>query len=235
MVSITAIGILLYTTPFCIIAVHSLREYLKDRQNSKKKHVFYAFISVSIGFILDLIGGLLVSPDMGPNKIMVVNILLRLFDAFNMIGVFWLFVFLTDFLEKWKRHIPFVVIHLGITFMLIFLTPAGLTVLEDGFVVERADTRAVAVLVFWFLYWGLIAYEFLKHSRLMTKKVAIRRSQMMCVGGVFAVLAYVFVILAKVYNNIMLGFSGEIFAILAGVVFYAGFVAPEWLKRRFGK
>ncbi|ODS36299.1 MAG: hypothetical protein A7316_10155 [Candidatus Altiarchaeales archaeon WOR_SM1_86-2] len=105
MVSFIAVGILLYTLPFSIIAVHALREYLKDKEDSKKKHVFYAFASWSVGFTLDLIGALLVAPEMSPARIMVINVLFRLFDAFNVIGLFWLFIFLKDFMPQLKKYI----------------------------------------------------------------------------------------------------------------------------------
>ena len=86
MVSVIALGSFLYLVPFAIIAVHALKEYLGDRKNRKKKHVFYAFASFSIGFTLDLIGSLLVAPVMSQERIMTINILLRLFDAFNLFG-----------------------------------------------------------------------------------------------------------------------------------------------------
>ena len=69
----------------------------------------------------------------------------------------------------------------------------------------------------------------------MERKTAIRRSQMMSLGAFFAILAYILVILAKAFHSIFLELGGEVFAGLAGVVFYAGFVAPAWLRRMWGE
>jgi len=233
MALITVIGVSLFTLPFCIIALHSLREHLKDRQNPQKKHVLYAFLCISTGFISGLIGAAMASPEMDPEKLMLVNTLFRSFDAFNMLGAFWFFVFLTDFIEKMKKYIPFVVIHLGVTLILILLTPARVIMLGTEPVIERAGIRSLTILFFWFLYWGLIAYQFLKHSRLMTKKVPMRRSQMMSAGAVFAVLAYVFAVLGGISQDIVFKLLSHTCAALSGIVFYAGFIAPEWLRKRW--
>lgn len=236
MVLITIIGMSLFTIPFCIIALHSMGRYLKDRQNKEKKHVFYAFLCLSIGFISGMAGTAITSTVMAPDKIMVVNILFRSFDAFNTIGAFWFFVFLTDFIENTKKYLPYVVIHLGITLMLILLTPAGVIMLAGGEpIMERAGIRSIALLFFWFLYWGIIMYKFLEYSKSMTKKVAIRRSQMMGAGAAFAILAYVFTIIAGITLDITFKFLSHTCAGLTGIVFYAGFIAPRWLKRMFEK
>ena len=233
MALITVIGVSIFTLPFCIIALHSLREYLNDRQNPQKKHILYAFLCISTGFISGLIGAAMASPEMGPEKLMIVNTLFRSFDAFNMLGAFWFFVFLTDFIERMKKYIPFVVIHLGITLILILLTPARVTMLGTEPAIERAGIRSLAILFFWFLYWGIIAYEFWKYSRVMTKKVPIRRSQMMGAGAVFAVSAYVFTEIAGISQDIIFKLLSHTCAALSGIVFYAGFVAPEWLRKRW--
>jgi len=235
MISITTIGISLFTLPFIIIAVHALREYLKDKQNPQKKHVFYAFLCISIGFISALISASILSPDMSPEKKMIVNTLFKSFDAFNTIGAFWLFIFLIDFIKKWRKYTPFVVVHLAITLVLILLTPAGVIILNGDHIIDRADVRSLAILVFWFLYWGLIAYEFWKHSRLMTKKIAIGRSQTMTAGAVLAISAYVLVVLAQLFQELTIQIFAQICAVASGIVFYAGFVAPEWLRRRWEK
>jgi len=236
MASIIAIGILLYTIPFTIIALHAIREYLKDKQDSKKKHMCYAFAAWSIGFILDLIGALLVVPDMSPTRLMIVNTLFRLFDAFNIIGVFWLFIFLKDFVKPMKKYIIPTLIHMTISLILVFATQAGVIVtVGQEYIIDRAGIRSLAIIFFWFIYWSVIGYQFWKHSRLMTKRVAMRRSQMMSIGAVFAILAYVFVITSEAFQIIAHAYLAEFFAILAGIVFYAGFVAPKWLRRRWRK
>lgn len=132
MVSATAIGILLYTIPFVIIAFYSLREYLKDKKNSQRKHVYYAFISWSVGFTLSLIGALLVSPNMSETMTLIVNTLFRLFDAFNVIGLFWLFIFLKDFVPKMEKYIIPSLAYVAITLLTVFLTPAGFTLINMG-------------------------------------------------------------------------------------------------------
>ncbi|ODS40903.1 MAG: hypothetical protein A7315_07300 [Candidatus Altiarchaeales archaeon WOR_SM1_79] len=236
MVSFIAVGILLYTLPFSIIAVHALREYLKDKEDSKKKHVFYAFASWSVGFTLDLIGALLVAPEMSPARIMVINVLFRLFDAFNVIGLFWLFIFLKDFMPQLKKYIIPTLAYLSITLIVIFATPAAFHLTTGTeYIIDRAEIRNFAIIFFWFLYWGVIAYQFWSYSKLMTHKIAIRRSQTMGIGAVSAILAYVLVITAEAFQSMTQVYLAEIFAILAGVVFYAGFVAPERLRRMWGK
>jgi len=236
MALITIIGMSLFTIPFCIIALHSLGSYLKDRQNRQKKHVFYAFLCISIGFISGMAGAAITSTDMSPDNLMAVNILFRSFDAFNTIGAFWFFVFLTDFIEKTKKYLPYVVIHLGITLMLILLTPAGVIMLAgEEPIIDRAGVRSLALLFFWFLYWGIIAYQFLNYSKSMTKKVAIRRSRMMSAGAAFVILAYVFTIIAGISQDITFKFLSHTCAGLSGIVFYVGFVAPQWLKRMWEK
>ena len=235
MISGTTIGILLYTIPFCILAFHSFGRYLNDKQNPQKKHIFYAFVSVSIGFMLNSIGALLVSPDMSTNQRMVVSALTTLFDAFNMIGVFWFFVFLTDFIERMKKYILFVAVHLAVTLIVILVTPADVIVLDAEHIRERSDVHSAAILFFWFLYFGMIAYQFWKYSGLMTKKTAIRRAQMMSAGALFAVFAYIFVIAAQVSQDAVLVYLAESCAVASGIVFYAGFVAPERLRRMLEK
>jgi len=235
MTSITIIGVSLFTLPFCIIALHSLGKYLNDKQNPQKKHVFYAFLCISIGFVSGLIGASILSSGMTPEKEIIVNVLFRLFDTFNTIGAFWFFVFLTDFIVKMKKYIPFVVIHLLITLILILLTPAGVIMLGDEPIIDRSGIRSIAILFFWFLYWGIVAYQFWKHSRLMTKKSSMRRSQMMSAGAVFAILAYVFTILAEVSQDITMKILSYFCATSSGIVFYIGFLAPKWLKRIWEK
>ena len=232
MVSITVVGILLFTLPFCVIALHSFKEYPGDRESRQKKHVFYAFLCISIGFISALTGASILSPDMSPEEKTIVNALFKSFDAFNTIGAFWLFVFLTDFIEEIKRYVPYVVIHLTITLMLIILTPAGVIMLGGEHIIERSDFRSIALLFFRFLYWGIIAQQFRKHSNMMTKKRAIRRSQMMSAGAIFAILAYVLVVAAQVFQTLAIQIFAQACAVLSGIVFYMGFVLPEWLRKR---
>lgn len=236
MVSTIAIGILLYAIPFTIIAFHSLGEYLEDRKNSQKKHVYYAFISFSIGFLLDLIGALLVSPGMSETTTFIVNTLFRLFDAFNVVGLFWLFIFLKDMIPEMKRYIIPSLAYVAITFLVIFLTPAKFILVgQEDYIIERENIRNLAIIFFWFIYWSVIAYSFFKYSKLMTNRVAMRRSQTMSIAAVFAILAYVFVITADASKILALVFAGEIFAILAGVVFYIGFIFPNWLRKIWEK
>lgn len=236
MVSSTAMGVALFTIPFTVIALHSLREYLKDKRDPKKKHIFYAFMFLSISFILDLIGALMLSPDMSPTKGFIVNALLKIFDFINMIGVFWFFVFLTDFADNLKKYIPLAAAHLLITLSIILVMPFGVTILEgDDFIKDRAIITVVAIMFFWFLYWSIIAYQFWKISKLIQNKVTARRMQMMSAGAIFAILPYLFTITAAALQNFTINFAGEIFALASGILFYAGFIAPGWLRRRLEK
>lgn len=236
MVSFTSIGVLLFAIPFTVIALHSFREYLRDKKNPKKKHLFYAFLCISTGCVINLACALMVSQNMSPSELMIVNVLSKLFDVFNIIGAFFGFCFLTDFMQNLKKYIPFVFIHMAITAIIILSTKAGIIFIDGSeFAIDRAGIRSIAIIFFWFLYWSITAYQFWKCSRLMTNKVAMRRCQMMSTGAVFAVLAYVAVILAKVYQSTILVFFGEFSAMLAGVVLYIGFVAPERLRRRWEK
>ena len=116
--------------------------------------------------------------------------------------------------------------------MLIILTPAGVIMLGGEHIIERSDFRSIALLFFWFLYWSIIAQQFWKNSKLMTKKRAIRRSQMMSIGAVFAILAYVLVVAAQVFQTIAIQIFTQACAVLSGIVFYVGFVLPEWLRKR---
>ena len=232
LVSATTIGMFLCTLPFCIIAVHSFREYLMDKQDPKKKHVFYAFLCFSAAFILNLIAYIFVLPDMSPGRFMAVTALFKLFDAVNIAGVFWIFVFLTDFMGGMKRYLPLVFIHLGISLVLILGMPYGVDIIDGtNYVKDRAAVSSLAILAFWLLYWGIVAYNFWSHSKLMTKRVAARRSQMMSLGGVFSVLSYLCAIFSNVAASAILVHLALFFATAAGIVFYAGFVAPERLRR----
>ena len=233
MLSITTIWQLLFTIPFTIIALHSIKEYLKDREDSKKKHVCYAFSSFSIGFVLNLVGVLMIPFNMGPGERLLVCFLSRLFDIFNVIGLLWVFVFLADFIEGMKKYLPFVFIHMAITVIIIISTKTSIVIVGHEIVTGRPDIRALAIIVFWFFYWGIVALKFWKFSRLTANKVVMRRCQMMSVGAVFAISAYLAKILSVAYQNLILHFSGEIFAAAAGVVFYIGFVVPEWMRRRW--
>lgn len=237
MVSIITIGVILYSASFFIIALYALKDYLEERDESrkaKKKYIFYAFASWSISFIFDLTGSLMVS--LGETSL--AENLFMLFDAFNVIGVFFLFIFMTKFMTPMKRYIPWVSLHLALTLALIFLFPLSLTV--DGTMYVKhydgyAGITALAIVFFWFLYWGLIAYEFWKSSKLMTKRIAIIRSKMMSAGGVFAVLAYLFVMIAANRPHIAIILASQFFAMAAGIVFYVGFVAPKFLRKMFEK
>lgn len=232
MISTVAIGILLYTIPFTIIALHSWKKYSSDRKNSQKKHVYYAFFSWSVGFILDLTGALLVSPDMNETTIFIANTLFTFFDAFNVIGLFWLFIFLKDFVPTMKRYLIPSLGHLAITLIVIFLTPSGFTIVGGNeYIIDRSDVKNLAIILFWFIYWSVIAYIFWKYSKSMTNHVAMRRSQTMSIAAVLAILAYVLVILADASKILLLNLAAEIFAILAGVVFYIGFIIPNWLRK----
>lgn len=236
MVSITMLGMLLFISPFIIMALHSLRNYLNDKENPQKKHVFYIFVTFSISFILDLIGASMLSPDMGPTQTMIVHTLLKVFDVLNMIAVFWFFVFLTDFVKSMKKYVPYVAIHLVITLILIIIMPFGVNIIDEGeFIEDRSDISSIAILLFWPLYLGISSYKFYGLSKLIIKKVAIRRLQMMSAGASLGIFAYVFAIFADVYQSVAINFSGEIFALVSGVIFYLGFVAPHWLRRRWEK
>jgi len=234
--SATTILVFLYTLPFCIIALHSLKKYLSDKQSSEKKHVFYAFLCFSAAFISSSIASVLVLPDMSPERLIIVKIFFKLFDIINMIGVFWLFVFLADFTKNMKKYIPFVAVHLAITLIVIIVMPFGINIIEGAeYVRDRAEVTSLAILFFWFLYWGIIAYQFWKHSKLMKKKVSMRRSQTMSIGGVFAVLAYICAVLSNIAFSIILVYVAAFCGVTAGIVFYAGFIAPECFRRRWEK
>jgi len=231
----TTIGAVLYTIPFIIIALHSLNRYLKDRKNSEKKHVFYAFLCFSVAFTSSFIAYALVLPDMSRERDILVTFLFKLFDVVNMIGVFWLFVFLSDFMEKIKKYLPYVIIHLALTCIVIAVMPFDVKIDGANYIRERAELTSLSILFFWLLYWGIIAYRFWKHSGLMTKKIAIRRSRTMAVGGIIAVFAYICAILSNVVSSAILVYSAVFCGIFAGVVFYAGFIAPERLRRIWNK
>ncbi len=236
MPSISTIGVFLYSLPFFYITLHSYRSYLKDKQDNKKKHVFYATLSVSIAFISGLAANSICSPEMSSEREILINALFKSFDAFNTIGVFWFFVFLTDFIVKLKRYIPFIVVHLGITLALILLTPAGVILIAGGEpLIDRAGIRTAAVLVFWFLYWTIIAHNFLEYSKLSGKKQVKLRCKLMSLGAAFAILAYLFAVLSVTYHEIILKLISYFCAGASGIVFYSGFVFPGWLRKRFGE
>jgi hypothetical protein len=186
---------------------------------------------------MDLTGSIIISPGKSENITLAAN-LFMLFDAFNVIGVFFLFIFMTKFIDSMKKYITPVLIHLALTLALIFLFPLSLTV--DGAVYVKhydgySGITEFAIVFFGFLYWGLIAYEFRKSSKLMTKKTAVRKTQMMSIGGIFAILAYLFVMIASKYSYVTIIITSQFFAMASGVVFYIGFVSPGWLKRRWEK
>lgn len=236
-----AIGVFLFSLPFYIISVHSLKKYLEEKQTgqtkSQKKHIFYAFLIWSVGFTSAVIGAAMISPsmDMDSTTNTLVVILHKLFDAFNILGCFFFFVFLTDFVERLKKYIPFFTALLIITLLLIFVTPSGVLITEDGHIPWRSDIASAAILFSWIISFAIISLQFWKHSKSMQNNVAIRRSQMISIGAFFMISAYIFVISAQeLTQGIMLVF-GQISAITSGIVFYIAFVIPDWLRRIWEK
>ena len=236
MASLTATGLFVFTLPFVFIAAHSIKEYLKDRDSNKKKHLCYAFVIITTSFIVDLIGALMISPVMEPTTCFIVKTLLKSFDFINMIAVFWFFIFLTDFIDDMKRYIPFVAFHLLLTLAVIAVMPFDVVIFEGNeFIEDRHIITIAAIFIFWFLYWSIIAYQFWDLSKFMTSKVAITKSQMMSAAAVFAILAYLSTIIAALSQIITINFVGQVFAIASGVFLYLGFVAPKrlqgWLEK----
>ncbi len=232
MLSIVEIGILLCSVPFGLITLHALGEYLKDKKNPQKEHILYAFASIFAGFVLFCLPAtLLASPGMGLERLAIVNNLFRLFDAANMIGLFWFFVFLTDFMEHMKQHLPLVVIHLLITLVAILVPPADILILDGGAIAARGTFRLISILLFWLLYLSMLAYKFWRHSILMKKKVARRRSQTLSIGAAFAVFTYVLLTFGEINQSLTWVLIAQISSIAAGVVFYLGFITPGWLRR----
>ncbi len=217
-------GIFFTALLYSIIAVHSYSKYKKERKDAQRKHVFYAFAFVSLGFLADFTGALFLGPAMSASTLLLANSLFRLFDAFVVIGVYWFFVFLTDLSVPMKKYLNFVQAHAGITLLAILVTPASVAVAAQSFTIGRADVRAYAIILFWFVYWTVIAYTFWEHSKVVRRKQARLRLEMMSLGGVLAILAYAFEISALIY-------FAEACAIASGIVFYLGFIAPERLQR----
>jgi len=234
----TTTGALFYTLPFLMIAMHSLFRYLGDRENAGKKHIFYVFACFSISFALSFIAYALVTPDLiaepasDPARHTAVIVLFKLFDIINMIGVFFLFIFLIDFIGKMKDYMPIVIAHLAITVFLIAVMPYSVNMINgDSYVRERALTASFAILFYWITYWGLIAYKFWQHTKLMEKKVPIRKVQLMCLGGVIAVMTYIFAISSSLFSSKLLVNLAVIGGMLSGIVFYLGFYTPGWLRK----
>lgn len=234
-----AIGVFLFSIPFYIISFHSLKKYLEEDQTgqtkSQKKHIFYAFLTWSVGFTSAVIGAAMVSPAMEQATLITVVIMHKLFDAFNIIGCFFFFMFLTDFMENLKKHTLFFKAVLIITLILIFVTPSGVIITEDGHIPWRSGIASAAILFSWIISLAIISHQFWKHSKLMEKKVSIRRSQMISIGAFFMISAYIFVILAQVLTQGIMLVFGQISAIASGIVFYAAFAIPGWLRRIWEK
>ncbi|ODS35726.1 MAG: hypothetical protein A7316_03335 [Candidatus Altiarchaeales archaeon WOR_SM1_86-2] len=219
--------------PFWIITLFSFYDYLK-KGGDKRKHIFYAFFFFSIGFAAAAILNVVLVPGMSESDKVISGYLAYIFDCCNLIGLFWLFVFLTDFVDYMKKYIKYAAVHLIISLIIILALPVDI-VPADGDVpmLERQGIKSIMLLSFWFLYWSIIAYQFWKHSGLMTRNVAIRRSQMMSIGAVFAIIAYIFIIISATQEGsarAILFFASNISAALCGIVLYLGFCAPAWLK-----
>lgn len=214
---------------FVPITILLFMHYMRER-TPKRLHLFAAFTFASLGFLVGLLEEIILASSGSYSDAV---LLFRFFDMFEMIGVFLFFVFLTDFIESQKKYIVPSFLGLLIVIVTIFVSP--LEIVKQG--LSWSEIRDVwagtAIILYWLIHFGVISYQFWKYSRFLEEKGPRVRIQFMASGGVFAMLAYIAVILFKLAFPHLLAVSeaiGVLFAIIAGILFYLGAETPTWFK-----
>lgn len=206
-----------------------LFHYLRDK-TPKRLHLLLAFTAASIGFIANVVEEVLAFGG----YIFGASLAFKLFDIFQMIGVFLFFVFLTDFVERQKRYLIFSYSVLLLVIFAIALSPVDFVKQGSALIELRYIWAAgIALLVYWITHFGVISYEFWRYSRLIKERLPRARMQLMALGCLYAVLAYLAVIVLKFvfpYQLVFTEIVGTVFAVVAGTLFYLGAETPHWLK-----
>jgi hypothetical protein len=206
-----------------------LFHYLRDK-TPKRLHILLAFAAASIGFMANVIEEMLAIGE----YMVGASIAFKLFDIFQMVGVFLLFVFLTDFVEHHKRYIALSYSTLLVVIFAIALSPLELVRQGSALIeIRYIWTAGIGIIVYWLTHFGVISYEFWRYSRLIEERLPRARMQLIALGGLYAVLAYLAVIVLKLFFPGHLPFTeivGAVFAVLAGTLFYLGAETPHWLK-----
>ncbi|MFZ3063144.1 MAG: hypothetical protein WA148_05320 [Actinomycetota bacterium] len=211
------------------LTVLLLFHYLRDK-TPKRLHLLLAFTAASIGFIANLVEELLALGG----YMFGASLAFKLFDIFEMAGVFMFFVFLTDFVQYQKRYIGLSYAALLLVIFAIALSPLELVKQGSALVEVRYIWAAgIGIIAYWLTHFGVISYEFWRYSKLIEERLPRARMQLIALGGLYAVLAYLAVIILKSAFPDQLPFTeivGAVFAVVAGILFYLGAETPNWLK-----
>lgn len=227
--TVTLANAILLALVFVPLTIFLLIHYLRDKTR-KRLYLLIAFTFASVAFLIGLVEEtILALSGFQP----LVGTLFKFFDAFMMIGVFWFFVFLTEFAEDLKHYIPLSLSWLLIVLVAILISPLEIVKQGLSWSEIRGLWAGLAIMLYWLAHFGVIASQFWKHSRYLEEKEPRVRIKLMAGGAVFAVLAYAAVILFKFVFPHLLSLSemiGGIFAIMAGILFLLGAELPTWLK-----
>lgn len=206
-----------------------LLHYLRDR-SIRRLHLLAAFVFFSLGLLAS-----------GTEEVMLVTggpsaaatFIFRFFDIFSMVGVFWFFVFMSDFVDSQKRFVGFSAAWLLLVVVAILVSPVKMVRVDAAWSEVRGVWSSAAVALYWLANFGAVSYQYFKHARLITERGPRRRIMLMGGGALAAIAPFILVTVIKLALPSMLVWSevaASAFAVVSGALFYLGAETPSVLK-----